>query len=126
MSTQPSVDAKTIARALEGMTRQFARVATALEAATQQLQRVADVLETPPDVDVAEVTSARPVADVSGPLWIGPDGDPLRRCGDAYATEHDGVAKCYRGFDHLGAHRGFSAAGREYTWPNQGERPRTS
>ncbi|MEU1592707.1 hypothetical protein ABZ468_07570 [Streptomyces sp. NPDC005708] len=126
MSTQPSTDARAIVRALEGMTRQFARVATALETATQQLQRVADVLETPPGEDIAEVTSVRPLGDVSGPLWIGPDGDPMRRCGNAYATELDGVAKCHRGFDHLGAHRGFSAAGREYTWPNQGERPRTS
>ncbi|MEU6656869.1 hypothetical protein ABZ904_48135, partial [Streptomyces sp. NPDC046900] len=37
---------------------------------------------------------------------------------------HDGVAKCHRGVDHLGAHCGSSEAGSEYTWPNQGGTPR--
>ncbi|MFF3879107.1 hypothetical protein [Streptomyces sp. NPDC001978] len=121
MSTQPSVDAKAIVRTLEGMTRQFARLADVLEPATLQLQRIADLLEAPPVEHIVDAP-----ADTSGPLWIGPDGDPERRCGDRYETEHDGIARCHRGRDHLGAHRGFSAAGREYTWPNSGERPRTS
>jgi hypothetical protein len=120
MSTQPSVDAKAIVRTLEGMTRQFARLADVLEPATLQLQRVADLLEAPPVEHIAEA------ADAPEPLWIGPDGAQERRCEDRYQTEHHGIARCHRGRDHLSYHRGFSAAGREFTWQNLGERPRTS
>ncbi|MEU6324659.1 hypothetical protein [Streptomyces sp. NPDC047009] len=121
MSTQPSVDAKAIVRALEGMTQQFARLADVLKPATLQLQRLADLLEAPPVEHIVDAA-----ADASEPLWIGPDGDPERRCGDRYETEHHGVARCHRGRDHLGAHRGFSTAGREYTWPHREQRSQSA
>lgn len=126
MSTQLSTDAKAVVRALEGVTKQLTRIADLMGSMTEAFQRFAELheLQAVPGIEVAGAEGAEARIDIfktsSLPplLWIGPDGDRDRRCEDVFQTEDDGPARCHRGLEHYGHHRGISEAGREYTWPN--------